>query len=263
MRRKPEKPQKGNPHRLRVNQHVWPRRSIERFVDAAGKVTLFDRSRNKVRKAAPNDDIFRVKRVWDQRAEAGFMKSIEDDFQSLADEIIAGKVNSLDQKQKLTADAFYALWRARADHRVAGDDHRLKGVIPPQWTKDQQEEFEKHGMWFVREDGMMPDRFLRGFLIQRDIDVIVDDLARAQWGILRANQGNLIVPDHPGATPIIPLTPTLCLCWGQATANVGWRHVAVINRYFNAVSHHHLFGRDLSQCPLNPQADTPAVWQAP
>jgi hypothetical protein len=250
-----EKPQKGNPHRLRIKQHVWPKRSIERFVDAAGKVNLFDRARNKVRMAAADDDIFCAKRAWDQRAEI-VTKSIEDEFQGLADEIIAANVTILDPKQKASVDAFYALWRARAEHRTTGADlTSLKNVTGHKWTKDQEEDFEKHGVWFIREDGTMPDRFLRGFRIQREIDALLPELSSAQWGIMRAQAGHLIVPDHPGLSPIIPLTPTLCLCWGQTgTTSMPWQQVAVINRYLNLVGHQYVFAQNLTQCPLNPHA---------
>jgi len=73
---------------------------IERFTDSTGRVNLFDRSRNKVRMAAPSDDIFCAQRVWDQRAEAGFIKSIEDDFQALADEIAADKLTTFIREKK-------------------------------------------------------------------------------------------------------------------------------------------------------------------
>ena len=37
---------------MTFSQHTWPKRSIERFADATGKVNLFDRKRDKVRMAA-------------------------------------------------------------------------------------------------------------------------------------------------------------------------------------------------------------------
>lgn len=265
MRQKFEKPQKSNPHKLRIKQHVLPLRSIARFADASGNVSLFDRARNKERSAKPDDDIFCAKRAWDQRAEAGYMKSIEDAFQELADEVIAGKVTALDPEQKVKVDAFYALWKARAEHRNADTNPiRFKNVTGYRWTKDLEEQFEKRGVSFIREGGTMPARILHGLRIQREIDAGLDTLAGAQWGIMRAQAGHLIVPDHPGQHPVIPLTPTLCLCWGQiGTTSLTWQHVAMINRYFNLVSHQYLFAHDLMQCPLNPLSDTPATWQSP
>jgi hypothetical protein len=81
MRQKFEKPQKGNPHQLPVMQHVWPLESIARFADGNGVVCLFDKVRNKLRQAKPDDDIFCAKRVWDRRAECGYMKGITSSVQ--------------------------------------------------------------------------------------------------------------------------------------------------------------------------------------
>jgi hypothetical protein len=228
-------------------------------VDTSGAVRLFDRARNKERPAKPDDVIFCAKRAWDQRAEAGYMKSIEDAFQELADKIIAGDVISLDPEEKVTVDAFYALWRARAEHRNAGTaPTKLKDVTGLWRPKDLEERLEKAGVWFVREGGVVPDRFLRGFRIQQEIDEYLLKLSGAQWGIMRAQVGHLIVPDHPGPSPVIPLTPTLCLCLGQAgTIGMPWQQVAVINHYLNMVSHQYLFAQDLAQCPLNPHGQWP------
>ena len=77
--RKFEKPQRGNSHQLPVNQHIWPLKSIGRFVDGTG--TVFDKVRNRMRQAKP-DDAFCAKRVWDRRAEFGYMKGIQDAFRN-------------------------------------------------------------------------------------------------------------------------------------------------------------------------------------
>src|ERR1700730_5065135 len=96
MRQKFEKPQKGNPHELPVMQHVWPLESIARFADGNGVVCIFDKARNKLRQAKPDDDVFCAKRVWDRRAECGYMKGIEDAFQELASEIMGMNLAPLD-----------------------------------------------------------------------------------------------------------------------------------------------------------------------
>ena len=48
--------------------------------DGEGRVSLHDLTRSKVRLAKPNDGIFCAMRAWDQRAERGYMKRIEDEF---------------------------------------------------------------------------------------------------------------------------------------------------------------------------------------
>ena len=48
--------------------------------DGEGRVSLHDLARSKVGLAKPNDGIFCAMRAWDQRAERGYMKRIEDEF---------------------------------------------------------------------------------------------------------------------------------------------------------------------------------------
>jgi hypothetical protein len=248
MRRNFEKTQKGNPHKLTIGQHIWPRRSIERFTGPTGRVNLFDKVRNKVRMAAPGDDVFCTKRAWDQKAEVS-TKSIEDDFQNLAEEIIAGRVTDLDTQRKVIVDLFYALWRARAELRSVGADPiSSKNVTGHNWTQDEEERFEKHGVSFLRVGGFMPDRFDRGRQIWWEIDRIQIEISDGQWGITHAQAGQFLVPDYPGLHPVIPLTPVLCLWWGQTgTRNIPWHLVAEINQHFRSISREYFFAKDLTQ----------------
>lgn len=83
-----EKPQKGNPHRITVNQHVFPRASIARFVNDNNCVSVFYIPTGKAFIVAPDNELFCAKRAWDQRAEEGYMQRIERDFQKLVKDII-------------------------------------------------------------------------------------------------------------------------------------------------------------------------------
>ncbi len=93
-----EKPQKGNPHGLTIDQHVFPKRSIERFAGQDGRVYVYLKSKQVYFQAAPGDVIFCAKRIWDQRAEYGYMREIEDKFQALAESIICGDLKEIDQQ---------------------------------------------------------------------------------------------------------------------------------------------------------------------
>jgi hypothetical protein len=73
---KPEKTLPKNPNQLTVKQHVFPSRSIERFRNPNGRVSVYDILRRQIRLRAPNDILFCARRAWDQRAEAGYMKQI-------------------------------------------------------------------------------------------------------------------------------------------------------------------------------------------
>jgi hypothetical protein len=249
-RRKFEKPQRGNTHGLPVKQHIWPLKSIGRFVDGAGTVCLFDKVRNKTRQAKPADEAFCAKRVWDRRAEVGYMKGIEDAFQALANEIIAGIVTTIDAAQKGKVDTFFALWKMRADYKTAdGGEVNFKGVTGGDWTIDQEETFEKSGVAFLRKGGNMPARMVLGLRIQIGIDAYVHEaLSSIQWGIIGAEEGHFVVPDYP-ANAIIPLTPTLCLCSGGQSGTIKKQDVAGVNSCLKSVSREYFFARDFALCP--------------
>lgn len=248
-RKRFERPQKGNPHQLPVKQHVWPLRSIARFADGKGDVWLYDKVRNKARRAKPDDNIFCAMRAWDSRAEAGYMKGIEDRFQELASEIIEGTVTTISAEQKETIDAFFALWMMRADYKAA--DRKpviLQGIIPGESvTKDQEEICEKTPLYFAREDGTMPAHRVYGLQMQVRINAYMRDLSSVQWVVIRTQEGHLVVPDVP-AYIIIPLKPTLCLYSGQS-GTITKENLGEINRKLRDASHEYFFAQDLAQCP--------------
>jgi hypothetical protein len=251
-RRKFEKPQRGNPHQLPFNQQIWPLKSIGRFVDGTGTgtVCLFDKVRNRMRQAKSDDDAFCAKRVWDRRAEFGYMKGIEDAFQELAAEIVAGTVTTIAAAQKGKVDAFFALWEMRADYKTSdGGEVNFKGVTGANWSIDQEEKFEKGHAAFLRKGGNMPARMVIGLRIQIEIDAYVHDaLSGIQWGIIGSEEGHFIVPDYP-ANPIIPLTPTLCLCSGGQSGTIKRQDVAGVNSCLKLDSREYFFARDFAQCP--------------
>jgi hypothetical protein len=252
VRRQYELTQQKNPHALTIRQHVYPSKGISRFCNPNGKrerVQIFDKTRQKSRPAAPDDAIFCGKRVWDQRAESGYMKDIEDAFQALACQVINGFVTDIDEEQKKTVDAFFALWRMRADYRCSqSTEISLNAVTGGDWTQDQEERFESCGVLFVRSGGKLPARMLYGLRIQSGIDDYVDQLASVRWGILKAVEGHLVVPDFP-AYMIIPLTPTLCLCSGGRSGILDPSSLLEINRGFRATSVEYFFAQDLDRCP--------------
>jgi hypothetical protein len=225
-------------------------KSIARFVDSTGTVCLFDKIRNKMRQAKPDDPAFCAQRVWDRRSECGYMKAIEDAFQELADKIITGVVTPIDAAQKEKIDAFFALWRVRADYKRAdGAAISHKGVTGANWTIDQEEQFEKGHALFFRQGGTMPSRMFHGLRIQNEIDAYVRDaLSGIRWGIIGAEEGHFIVPDYP-ANGIIPLTPTLCLCSGGQSGTIKRQDVAGMNSCLKLASREYFFAHDFAQCP--------------
>jgi hypothetical protein len=246
---KHEKPQKGNPHRLTVKQHVFPAKSIERFANPQGIVMVADALRKHVRPAKLGDLIFCARRAWDQRAEAGYMRRIEDAFQALADKIIDGSVSEIGEAEKLVVNDFYSLWHVRARRRnLKEQDIQMKGVTGENLTPDQAEILESKGIIFLRKGGKLPTRHINGMQMQILIDRQVEALAQAQWGIIQAQEGEFVVPDVP-IHSIVPLTPTRCLVSPAPCGMILKKNVAEINRSLITASHEYFFARDFSKCP--------------
>ncbi len=92
--------------------------------------------------------MFCARRVWDQRAEAGYMREIENRFQDLAGRVIADPSAARSAEDDETASRFFALWRCRAIYRYAPDsDVSLNRVEGQPRTKDREEWLESR--WTV------------------------------------------------------------------------------------------------------------------
>jgi hypothetical protein len=247
-----EKPQTKNRHLLTVRQHVFPVASIARFSGADGRVSLHDLVRGKERPAKPEDDIFCAKRAWDQRAERGYMKEIEDEFQSLAAKVIDGVVSKIGEAERGIVDLFYALWHLRAQYKTlpSQEIQAIGATGGGGLTSDQEENVEIAGGSFMRSGGKFVARQVNGIRLQVWTYRYADELQHeTRWKIIRSRSDEFIVPDAP-ARFIIPLTPRLCLISRGASGPILRSRVATINRAARAASREYFFARDLSSCPF-------------
>lgn len=247
-----EKPQKGNPHRLTVNQHIFPTRSIERFADDAGTVSLNDMRRGFLRRAKPTDDIFCAQRAWDQRAESGYMKEIEDQFQRVAVDVLGGAIANITEDNKLVVSRFYALWYFRARQRLLPMQAvEMKGVTSSRsYTKDERELLEKNGVVAIQDGNMLPLRHINGMQLQLKMARYADQVSEhGEWQVIQAHEGEFLVPDVPSHN-IIPLTPTICLAIASKSGMITRSNVADINQAFATTASEYIFARELGKCPL-------------
>lgn len=247
-----EKTQKGNPYHLPVKQHVFPARSIARFADANGLVSLHNLVTHRARATTPRDTMFCAMRAWDLRAERGFMKKIEDDFQELTETIVAGTITTIGPSDKGKVDRFFGLWKWRAHFRDADPQEvQLNGITGERLTQDQEEVLEKAGVLFLREGGRAPAHRMHGLQLQFAIDHECLLLSGIRWGVIQAIGGQFLVPDFPTMTHV-PLHPTLCLCGGEqdwsAAAGITRSNVVDINRHLLKGCKAYYFANDLAQC---------------
>lgn len=246
-----EKPQKSNPHALTVNQHCFPLRSISRFTDIDRRIAVDLIQHNKVVRLAPDNNIFCAKRVWDQRAESGYMKDIEDKYQNLADSIIAGSTKTIDFFLTPIVNDMFALWNIRTLRRQNPiEDQKINALgMETELTKDEQEIFEKNRIGFARPDLTIPGRQLSGIHIQTNLIRVRKQLKDAEWGILVAGQGEFIVPDIFSNARVLPVSPTICLYSPSENDIIDVNEVRGINRLAIASSKEYFFARDFAVCP--------------
>jgi hypothetical protein len=125
---------------LTVNQHVFPLKTMKHFAPPGGRVSVCLIARREVRSMKPKNALFCARRAWDERAETGYMKRIEDEFQAIVAPIIDGKVGVIASEQKPAIDRMYALWYMRARYRhLEGQEIPLNDVAGDALTKEQEE----------------------------------------------------------------------------------------------------------------------------
>ena len=212
--REAEKTQKGNPHNLTCRQHILPRKSIERFADKDGLVSVLFLKGSKSGKSErlpSKNDLFCAKRAWDQRSEVITKKVYEDPFQELAERIVSGETQSLGPKDNITATAFWGLWRARflADSRNPPEYKTVIGCTGIE-SKDLRESIEKNLGLFINPESTIPGRAITGQTIQKSIDCILMELGNLEWVIAETKESEFIVSDHPYIF-YIPISPKKCL----------------------------------------------------
>ena len=79
-----------------------------------GTVEVWLRQNKKMFRASPDNSLFCARYTWDQRAESGYIKAIEDKSQILADGIENGGA-TVTAEESLAASRFFRLWQLRAE----------------------------------------------------------------------------------------------------------------------------------------------------
>lgn len=247
-----ERTRPKNPNALTLDQHVFPKKSIDRFTDKSGYVSLLNLRRNQERRVRPGNVIFCASRAWDERTETGFMKRIEDEFQQIMGLILDGTTETIGPDQKAAIDRMYALWHMRARYReLDAQEIQLNGIAGSDLTLEQEENLEKNGYMFARNSGTMPARQLNGLELQMRINAYARELGTAvtRWGVISAQAGEFIVPDIP-LHGIIPVAPQLALVHSSPDGMILERNVAEINRVIREASQDYCFARDFASCPV-------------
>lgn len=240
----------GNPNQLTIQQHIFPRGAIQRFAAPDGLVEV-DRFTGETFRAKPTNAVFCAQRVWDQASETTRSAPIEQAYASLADRIGRGEVQSLTDKMHKTVTEFYLLWNHRFGvAQLPAEDLALNIVeAERKLTKEQEEILEGKGVIFVRGN-KVPIRFINGMAIMRENDRGMARMANARWGIVRASQGEFLVPDNTKELSVVPLNPNICLVNEASDQELSLDLVGAVNRQLRDCAQSHCFARDIRLCPI-------------
>jgi len=210
-RRRGERTQKGNPHRLTREQHVIPAATLRRFALPDGRVEVHLRD-GRIVKLPVGDRLFCVERLWDQRSEVGYMKRIEDEYQALVTDLEAGHPGPLTNAEHRCVTRFWGLWHWR-NHFIDTplEDVKLNSVAGESMSLDKREILESNGYAFAVGDGKMPARMMTGLHIQIAIDRHEMANGGRRWGILRSPALPLVIADRPGDLLQLPASPHILL----------------------------------------------------
>jgi hypothetical protein len=240
---------KANPNRLTVKQHVFPKRSIARFASGDDRVAVRFRDSGAERRFLPRDPLFCVHRGWDDGTERGFVKRIEDEFQKLAEEILAGRL-ALDQSQHLTITRFCLLWRSRFElKRDPQEDVQFRGIVPQKTslTQAQQENLEGNGYIYALGNSM-PGRHIAGILLRKEqLALTRTEVANTEWAVVTSTSVEFIVPDTFGDLGAVPLSPKFCLTANDIGGLLPQDVCIDINQKAIEQSAQYYFARDFSK----------------
>ena len=241
-----EPPQKKNPHQITMNQHCHTARCIRQF-ENNGIVQVKRLATDDVIKCKKDNPIFCAQRVWDERAEKGYMAKIENDFHREVDNADLG-IN----RNHTVISMYHLLWCIRHHFYMNPlSDATLVGEFGSGITKDQSEVVESKWGAFVRENGELPSRFLTSLKIQQLIDMNIETYSAINWGLLKATEGEFLVSDSYSGVCFMPITPKLAFYANEKDQEITRDDLAALNNLSKGQAFNFHFGKDLATCYLS------------
>lgn len=237
------------PLQITTRQHIFPRSGLIRFADR-GQLQVMNVRNGNIKRLGLYAAPFVVLRGWDQRSEKKIMSSIERSFGMLATRILRGGASTLDCAAYSVISDMYSLWRIR-HHRAQNPLPNLPlGMVPERPVAEEaMDQGEHYGIITITSDGRVPGRMIAGPILQLALARQADVMAGKRWGVVRAKEGEFVLPDTFGDYMIMPLSPTCCLIADEDDGTAGIEVVSQLNAVAKANSTAYLAARNLAACP--------------
>jgi hypothetical protein len=203
-----EKTTKGNPHRITLNQHVIPRQYIKTFANDDGFVEVLRIVDGSQFKATPQNKVFCEKRVWDQKAEVGWMKNIEDHFQKAFFDYLKNRKTIPNE----IATDFFLLWHIRSQiARIPPKSPIFAGISPEHLSKEQEEILESKGYIYVNKEPNLKSRFVASIKGLMAMDSLREQHSNIVWSVVISFNRPFLVPKHCPKYMYLPLDSNTAL----------------------------------------------------
>lgn len=245
--------QDGNPHKLSIFQHVFPRTCIERFYNVDKRVKYKDINLSGFERYNSKNRRFCAERLWSQRAETVLSRKIESEYQLLADKIVSGEVEKLETSMQSVVTKMYQLWRARCILLRYNPNESFSKIVftsGSNLTIDEQEILESQGVSYRNNDGTMPPRMLNEIYIIGDrlyANRSGDDTMT--WGICKAPEGfEFLCPDASIDKTLLPVSPRICLISGLENQTFNYHGLGYFNRELLDGVHRYWFAKNPDKC---------------
>lgn len=246
--KKAEKTQKRNPYQLTKKQHCFPARSIERFASSDKTVDLYRMGNDKRIRVKTDNPIFCADRLWNHGAENTYMKTIEYKYQKLADSIVLGNKKTLKNDDYKIVTDMYLLWDirelVRQQDRIADAPLDVKTEVS--LSKDDEELLELNNI--QPTDKKISGRDLTATFIRVQLFNGREALKDTKWGIIRAKEGQFIVPDSFLGNGVLPLAPSVLFLANFADGEINKLDVGKINKLALSCSKSYYFAKNLEAC---------------
>lgn len=229
------------------NQHTFPKRSLERFLNDENCIYVRRLSGNGPFPVKPDNQIFCVTRKWCQSSEQGLGKGIEDKYQGVIEDLLANKRTELLPAESEIVNQFYALWKYRTCIDEFEDQIGSFNLTPTALTSEEKRDLDLSHISYVDETGSFPNRNIKGVIMHGGIIHFLDMHRNTPWILVESPDCELIIPDNPGNDMYIPVTPHWCLLAGNPVKSLTVKQSEQANLGSVAKSNQYIAGRSLSR----------------
>lgn len=175
----------------------------------------------------PDNKIFCTKRTWDQRAEHGWMKSIEDEF----NESLRNYYDNNKPVSNYVVTKYFLLWVVRSHYASRdNEDVELAGVSPTQLSKTEEEVLERKWCSYVGKSGKLKSRFSVSLSAQIEHDKLCSEYSDIKWGTLNSEGRPFLLPKFASPHGVLPVTPLLALSRQYGSMRISDESVYNINK---------------------------------